>query len=176
MYPVPNIQQLFDDHLFNAINDTWGNGAPGGNWISDPDNNVKNKYAVVREYRTLDSVEVMELVKGRTQSNLGCVIITTTRLRNTPLNPIGKKYGGRMEVLIYNCSLNIRQSQIGGERITYEMNRDVAQAIIDNPFHIDRHVLPVDLQVSESDFTTTEMDAMRMSVVVPNFIYYRDQN
>lgn len=165
---LPNIQQLLDTHLFTVLDNQFGNAAPGNNWIDDPDANTKNKYAVMREYRNLEAGQVEELVAGRTTSNFGAMIITNVRMVNTPRDIRGVKYGSRLETIVYNCAMNVRQQQLGGaQRVTYEMNRDALAVFMDSPFNVRENNIPLVLQTGESDFTTEQMDAQRIIVVVP---------
>lgn len=166
---LPNIQQLLDNHLFENLDQAFGNTATGDNWIDDTENNLKNKYAVMREYRNLEASQVEELVIGRTSgNNLGAMIITNVRLVTEPRDMYGKKYGARLETIIYNCCMNIRQSQLrGNKRATYEMNRDALSVLLDEPFVVRRNTIPLVIQTGESDFTTDDMDAQRIIIIIP---------
>lgn len=168
MADIPNVQQLLDDHVFDNLQSDWGTGAAGGNWIEDPDNNIKNKHAIIREYRTLDSRQVEELVKGRTRNdNFGCIIITNTRINLTPTHILGKKYGARYELLIYTAAFSAKQSQLGGSRKVYEINRDVSQTLVDNPFPIHNNIIPFNIQTLEGDNTTDSVDLQRVLAIIP---------
>lgn len=165
---VPNIQQLVDTHIYEALTLAFGKDAPGDPWQDDPSTNVKMKYAIKQEYRTLSPTEVTELVKGQTHSSLGVIIIGNTRWISTPLDLNGKKYGSRLETLVYNCAMNYRQSSIGGDRLAYHMNRDYFQVMTDNPFDFNHYNIPFVLSATESEFTDTEMDVQRITTIIPS--------
>lgn len=167
---VLNIQQIVDNHIVNLLNSHFGKSAPGEPWIEDPDNNVKMKYAIVREYRTISPTEVMELVKGQTHSSLGVIIVGNTRITHTPIDILGKRYGARIETMVYNCALNYAQRFIGGDRLAYHMNRDYIQVLSSNPVLIGNLTIPFVLQASESEFADTEMDVQRMITLIPTSI------
>lgn len=167
MEPIPNIQQLLDNHVHDSLVNDWGSGASGDNWIEDPDNNVKNKYAVTREYRTLNPSEIEEMVKGSVASNLGTMIITNVRLVYEPIHLLGKTFGVRYETILYAAAMNSRVSQIGGSRVTYEMVRDFMQTLTDNPFTINNTSIRFVLQAAESEFATTELDVQRLIAIIP---------
>lgn len=168
MADIPNVQQLLDNHVFDNLQSDWGTGAAGDNWIKDPDNNIKNKHAIKREYRTLDSRQVEELVQGMTRSDtFGVIIITNTRIVLTPTHILGKKYGARYEIMIYSASYSAREKQLGGSRKVYEINRDITQTLIDNPFPIHQNIIPFNIQTLESDNTTDQVDLQRVLAIIP---------
>lgn len=168
MADIPNVQQLLDNHVFDNLQSDWGTGAAGDNWIEDPDNNIKNKHAIKREYRTLDSRQVEELVQGMTRSDtFGVIIVTNTRIVLNPTHILGKKYGARYEIMIYSASYSAREKQLGGSRKVYEINRDVTQTLIDNPFPIHNNTIPFNIQTLESDNTTDQVDLQRILAIIP---------
>lgn len=164
---VPNVQQLLDDHIFDTFQEVYGKDAPGDPWHEDHQNNNKNKYAIKREYRTVGPTDLMEFVKGAVTGHFGVVIVANTRLINTPIDIMGKKYGTRYETLIYAATMNYRQSQIGGSRLAYRMNRDLIEVLINNPPLINRLTIPFVIQATESEFTNTEMDVQRLLAIIP---------
>lgn len=166
MQPIPNIQQQLDNHLFTTLDAMWGNDASGDNWIEDPDNNSKNKYAIVREYQTLQPNEVVHLVEGKTTTNLGVFIITNIRLIYTPIHILGKTFGVRYETIIYAAAPMERMQQIGGDRITYLMNKDFLTAITPAPFQINGLSVPFTIRTTESEFAQENVDVQRIIAVI----------
>lgn len=162
MISIPNIQQDFDNHLFDSINNRFGNGDIAQSFDAE-----QNKYAVIREYRTVDPTEVIELVRGRTNTNTGAIIIGNTRVLYTPIQINGKRYTARLETFIYLTAVNLLQSQIGGDRTVYKMTKDVSETLINLPITINRLTIPITLQTLDSEFSTTELDASRLLCILP---------
>lgn len=169
MKAVPNIQQDFDNYLFDSVNDIFGNCGKGNDWIKDPVRNKKNKYAVMREYRSIASEDLISNLSGRIHTHFGCVVITTTRMVSTKMtvSPDHPKYGARLETSIYLASSAIRQTQLRGERRrVYEMTQDLISCYVNNPFHIGGNRLSVVPEFSESDYTTDQIDIMRAQIIL----------
>lgn len=167
MINVPNIQKDFDNYLYDAIDSVFGNAAPGIDWIHDPEENQKNKHAIIREYQTVGSDRLNELVRGRINTNFGAIIITTTRLVTTNLSIQGKKYGARLETLVYLAAANIRQNQErGNSRRVYEMCRDLNFCLVNSDFMFNNYSLPASVQFAESELTNEEFDVMRAPVIL----------
>lgn len=162
MITIPNIQQEFDDHLFNSLNNRFGNGNDSLSFDAD-----LNRYAIIREYRTVDPTEVVELVRGRTNSNTGAIIIGNTRVLYTPVQIMGKRYTARLETFVYLTAINLKQSQIGGERTLYKMTKDASETLINSPITINRLTIPLTLQTLDAEFSTTELDASRLACILP---------
>lgn len=165
--PVPNIQQAVDNRIFSALQEDYGNQAPGDNWIEDPSENKKNKYAILREYRTLNPADVAAMVKGRTNaSNAGAVLITSTRVIYNPQDLLGRVYGFQTQTLIYCTMPNFRGQQLGGARPAYEAVSDVSASIMRAPLNFAGLSIPFQLQVSEAEFTVDEMDMIRIMAII----------
>lgn len=164
---VPNIQQIIDSHLFDVFDQAYGSQAPGFPWIQDPDVFVKGKYSVVREYRNLPEAEMKELIKTKLNSVLGSVIITMVRMVNTPRQIKNRVYGSRLETIVYLSSQHIRNQQLGGKRVVYEMTRDLTELLMNNPVTINGVQIPFLIQTNEPEFSDKEIDIVRMILQVP---------
>lgn len=164
---LPNIQQQIDSHIRETLVSRWGKDAPGDNWTPKNQDREKNKYAIVREYRTIQPEELVKQLKGQTHSKLGVIVLGNTRVIHTPTDIMGKKYQSRLETTVYTCALNYRQSQLGGERIVYQMNADFGAALMEAPFEFNRLSLPFVLQSYESEFANDDLDIQRNIALIP---------
>lgn len=164
---LPNVQQKIDSHIFDTLMSRYGNNAPGNDWNPQNLDREKNRYAIVREYRTIQPEELVKQLKGQTHSKLGVIVLGNTRVIHTPTDIMGKKYQSRLETTVYTCALNYRQSQIGGERIVYGMNADFGGALMEAPFEFNRLSLPFVLQSFESEFANDDLDIQRNIALIP---------
>lgn len=169
---IPNIQKIIDNHIFKVLNEEFGKDATGGNWIDDPSQNVKNKYSIKREYRTVQINDVENLIKGATNSNYGVMLVANTRIVKVPRSLKKISYITESQTLIYLIASSIRTNQSNlledTSRITYDMVTDVSNAIIEKPLPIINYNLPFELRTFESELSNTDIDIQRLLLVIPN--------
>lgn len=169
---IPNIQKIIDNHLFKVLNEEFGKDATGSNWINNPTENVKNKYSIKREYRTVQINDVENLIKGATNSNYGVMLIANTRIVKTPKSVKKISYMTETQTLIYLIASSIRTNQSNLEestsRITYDMVTDVSNAIVEKPLPILNYHLPFEVRTFESELSNTDIDIQRLLLIIPN--------
>ena len=172
MPTILNIQSAIDNHLFKILNEAFGKDAAGENWILDPSNNVKNKYSIKREYRTVQINDVDTMIKGAMNSNKGVILIANTRLQKISKSVKKRSYITQSQTLLYMIASSLRTNQTNLEtqtsRITYEMVTDVSNVIVENPQPFERYELPFNIQAFESELSNTDIDIQRLLLTIPN--------